>query len=72
MIEADQLLLKIRNACAIIGRDSGGRVVIQLVLDEADADQLLAFDADAAGRDSERDDSPYREPPVSVCWLESA
>lgn len=71
MNEANQLLLKIRKASAMIGRDSAGRIVMQLVLDEADANRLMAFVVDAAESKS-GDDSPYREPPVSVCWLESA
>ena len=72
MNEADQLLLKIRRACAVIGRDSTGGIVMQVVLDEADANRLMAFSPDADESKSGGEDSPYREPPVSVCWLESA
>ena len=63
MNEADQLLLKIRRACAVIRRDSTGGIV-QLVLDDADANKLMAFGPDAEESKSGGEDSPYREPPV--------
>jgi hypothetical protein len=72
MTQADRLLIKIRKACTLIGRDPRGRAVIQLVLDQADAELLMASETNAAGSDSGGDDSPYGEPRVSVCWLESA
>jgi hypothetical protein len=66
-----ELLRKIGNACAVIGRDSAGRVVMQLALDEAYAAKLIALGKDAIER-SDGDDELFREPPVSVGWLESA
>jgi hypothetical protein len=56
----------------MIGRDSAGRIVMQLVLDEADANRLMAFGVDAAEDESGRDDRLYGQASVSVCWLESA
>jgi hypothetical protein len=47
-------------------------VIIQLALDKADAARLMACAADAIESNIEDDDKPYREPPVSVRWLESA
>jgi hypothetical protein len=72
MTEADQLLLKLRRACAIVGRDPVGQLILQLVLDEADADRLMALGAHAGENKDGGDDSPYGERPVSVCWLELA
>jgi len=37
MTKPDQLLRKVGKACTLIGRDSAGRVVMQVVLDDADA-----------------------------------
>jgi hypothetical protein len=68
MTDADQFLLKIRKACTIIGRDAVGRVIMQLVLKEADVARLLAFGEDVFEGDG--GDQPYRVPPASVCWLD--
>lgn len=64
MNEANQLLLKIRKASAMIGRDLANRIVMQLMLDEAAANRLMACGADAAEGKSGGDDNPYRGPSV--------
>jgi hypothetical protein len=46
--------------------------VIQLVIDQAVFDRLMAFGADAAEREDGGDDEPYGVPPVHPCWLQPA
>jgi hypothetical protein len=67
--EARTLLHHILEHGHIVGRDTKGRTVLQLAVDDWTLDRLLAFDADAAeledGSDSEPDaDAEDDGPPV--------
>jgi hypothetical protein len=55
----------------LFGRDDAGRNVLQLALDDAEMDELMAFGADAAERENDWDDEPYEVPPVHACWFET-
>jgi len=73
MTEAEQLLRQILEAGDIVGRDGAGRTVLQLAVDRATLDRLMAFGADAAEREDSGDDEPsYDEPLVRAGWLEAA
>jgi hypothetical protein len=69
--EARTLLHHILEHGDIVGRDTKGRTVLQLAVDDWTMEKLLTFDADAAeledGGDHERDaDEEEDSPPVVV------
>ena len=73
MNEAEQLLRQILESGDVVGRDGAGRTVLQLAVDRATLDRLMAFGADAAESEDGGDDEPsYDEPLVRPGWLEAA
>ena len=66
MTEAEHLLARILDTGA------AGRSIVQLALDAADLDRLIAFGADAAEAEDCGDDEPPDVPPVLNCWYEAA
>ena len=69
MSEADRLLQAILEAGDIVGKDAAGRMVIQLAVERADFERLMAFGADAAESEDGGDDEPYACAPMSPCWF---
>jgi hypothetical protein len=72
MSEAEQLLRQLLESGDIVGHDGAGRALIQLAVDRATIDRLMAFGADAAECEENGDDEPYECAPVHPCWLEAA
>jgi hypothetical protein len=72
MTYAEQLLLQILENGDVVGQDRAGRTLLQLALDRATLDRLMAFGADAAEHEENGDDEPYEAPPVHACWFEAA
>jgi hypothetical protein len=72
MSEAEQLLREILEHGDLIGQDAAGRPVIQLAIDQALFECLMAFGADTAEAEDGGDDEPYAVPPVHPCWLQAA
>jgi hypothetical protein len=72
MSEAEQLPREILENGDVVGWDGAGRNVIQLALDDAEMDRLMAFGADEAECEDAGDDEPYEVPPVHACWFEAA
>ena len=69
MSEADRLLQAILEAGDIVGKDAAGRLVIQLAVERADFERLMAFAADAVECEDGGDDEPYECQPMSPCWF---
>jgi hypothetical protein len=69
MSEAEQLPREILENGDVVGWDGAGRNVIQLALDDAEMDRLMAFGADEAECEDAGDDEPYEVPPVHACWF---
>jgi hypothetical protein len=72
MSEAEQLLREILEHGDFVGHDGAGRTVLQLAVDRATFDRLMAFGTDAAEREDGGDDEPYAFRPVQVYWLQAA
>jgi hypothetical protein len=69
MREADRLLQTILEAGDLVGRDTAGRMVIQLAVQPRDFDRLMAFGADTVEAEDGGDDEPYQCSPMSPCWF---
>ena len=72
MTYAEQLLLQILESGDLVGEDGAGRAVLQLAVDRATLERLMAFGADAVEHEENGDDEPYEAPPVHACWFEAA
>ena len=59
MSEADQLLRDILDRGDITGRDASGRIVIELAVDRATFERLMAFGAELAEAEDGGDDEPW-------------
>jgi hypothetical protein len=67
--EARTLLHHLLEHGDIVGRDTVGRTIIQLAVDERVLDKLMSFDADAAELEPEPDDEEDRPPVVvDLAW----
>jgi len=55
-----------------VGRDAAGRMVIQLAVERADFELLMAFGAEAVECEDGGDDEPYQCLPMSPCWFREA
>ena len=71
MGEAEELLHRILESGDVVGQDAG-RTIIQLAVDDATLERLMAFGADAVEGEDGGDDEPYEVPPVHTCWFEAA
>ena len=69
MGEASALLQAILEAGDLVGRDTAGRMVIQLAVEPRDFDRLMAFGADAVEAEDGGDEEPYQCSPMSACWF---
>ena len=56
--EARALLHHLLEHGDVVGRDPGGRTIIQLAVDDWVLDTLMGFDADAAELEDQGDDEP--------------
>ena len=72
MSYAEQLLLQILESGDIVGQDGIGRTLLQLAVDRATLERLMAFGADAAEHEENGDDEAYEAPPVHACWFGAA
>jgi hypothetical protein len=72
MTSAEQLLLQILESGDVVGQDGAGRTVLQLAVDRATLERLMAFGADAVEHEENGDDETYEAPPVHACWFEAA
>jgi hypothetical protein len=69
--EAEELLHRMLESADVVGQDAG-QTIIQVAVDRATLERLMAFGADAAEREDGGDDEPYEVPPVHACWFEAA
>jgi hypothetical protein len=71
MTEAEQILRDILERGDITGRDASGRTIIELAVNRATLERLMAFGADQAEAEDGGDDEPYGVPSVDALLLPS-